>query len=146
ASESGLPPGFTRSSRARQGLGGCDTPPGSHEALRCPRVRPVEETGMASEAMPKIGRAMDAGASSDVPTPVADRIRERIRAAGDRFHANDNINEHIHEGELELLQAEVEAKVAELLRTLVIDVESDHNTQETARRVAKMYLREVFGG
>src|SRR5690606_4263618 len=90
--------------------------------------------------------AMDAGASSDVPTPVADRIRERIRAAGDRFHANDNINEHIHEGELELLQAEVEAKVAELLRTLVIDVESDHNTQETARRVAKMYLREVFGG
>lgn len=101
---------------------------------------------MASDAMPKIGRAKDANASADVPTPVADRIRERIRAAGDRFHANDNINEHIHEGELELLQAEVEAKVAELLRTLVIDVESDHNTQETARRVAKMYLREVFGG
>jgi len=28
----------------------------------------------------------------------------------------------------------------------VIDTESDHNTQDTARRVAKMYLMEVFGG
>ena len=27
-----------------------------------------------------------------------------------------------------------------------IDIESDHNTQETARRVTKMYLTEVFGG
>ncbi|MEZ4331302.1 MAG: GTP cyclohydrolase I [Myxococcota bacterium] len=96
--------------------------------------------------MPQIGRAKEAAATAEVGTPVADRIRERIRAAGDRFHANDNIHEHIHEGELELLQVEVEARVADLLRALVIDVESDHNTQETARRVAKMYLREVFGG
>ncbi len=36
--------------------------------------------------------------------------------------------------------------MAEVLRALVIDTESDHNTQDTARRVAKMYLREVFGG
>jgi GTP cyclohydrolase I len=28
----------------------------------------------------------------------------------------------------------------------VIDAESDHNTQDTARRVAKMYLLEVFRG
>jgi len=38
------------------------------------------------------------------------------------------------------------ARVAEVLRALVIDTESDHNTQDTARRVAKMYLREVFAG
>lgn len=28
----------------------------------------------------------------------------------------------------------------------MIDTEADHNTHDTARRVAKMYVREVFGG
>jgi len=76
---------------------------------------------------------------------VADRIRGRIRAAGDRYHANDNICEHIEDGELDQLQLEVEAKVLDVLRTLVIDTESDHNTRDTARRVAKMYIKEVSG-
>jgi len=82
----------------------------------------------------------------DGRTPIADRIRERVRKAGRRFHANDNISAHIEEGELEQLQGEVAAKMAEVLRTLVIDTESDHNTIDTARRVAKMYVQEVFGG
>jgi GTP cyclohydrolase I len=82
----------------------------------------------------------------DGRTPVADRIRERIIQAGEGFHANDNICAHLEEGELDALQHEVEAKMEEVLRTLVIDTEKDHNSQETARRVAKMYLREVFGG
>jgi GTP cyclohydrolase I len=33
-----------------------------------------------------------------------------------------------------------------VLESLVIDTDSDHNTQDTARRVAKMYLNEVFRG
>ena len=33
-----------------------------------------------------------------------------------------------------------------LLESLVIDVDNDHNTLETARRVAKMYVSEVFRG
>jgi GTP cyclohydrolase I len=33
-----------------------------------------------------------------------------------------------------------------VLESLVIDTSSDHNTQDTARRVAKMYLTEVFRG
>ncbi len=82
----------------------------------------------------------------DGRTPIADRIRERIRKSGDRFHANDNIAAHVEDGEIDLLQEEVESKMIEVLRTLVIDTESDHNTQDTARRVAKMYLKEVFGG
>jgi GTP cyclohydrolase I len=77
---------------------------------------------------------------------VADRIRERIRKAGARFHANDNIADYIEPGELDDLQREVELKMSEVLRALVIDTESDHNTIDTARRVAKMYLKEVFGG
>jgi GTP cyclohydrolase I len=84
--------------------------------------------------------------NGDSGTPVADRIRERIRKAGERYHANDNVAGYIEAGELDALQGEVEAKMREVLRALVIDTENDHNTQDTARRVAKMYLKEVFGG
>jgi len=79
-------------------------------------------------------------------TPVSVKIRERIRAARKRFHANDNIAEFIEPGELEGLLDEVEQQMKGVLQSLVIDTESDHNTGDTARRVAKMYLNEVFRG
>jgi GTP cyclohydrolase I len=78
--------------------------------------------------------------------PIATRIRERLLAAGKRFHANDSIAAFIEPGELDALQGEVERKLTGVLEALVIDTESDHNTQDTARRVAKMYLTEVFRG
>jgi GTP cyclohydrolase I len=78
--------------------------------------------------------------------PLSQVIRARIQQAGRRFHANDNIADFIAPGELDRLQVEVEAKLQAVLESLVIDTVSDHNTQETARRVAKMYLREVFRG
>ena len=34
----------------------------------------------------------------------------------------------------------------DVLQSLVIDTEGDHNTANTARRVAKMYVQEVFRG
>jgi GTP cyclohydrolase I len=77
---------------------------------------------------------------------VSDRIRERIVAAKGRFYANDNISAFIEPGELDSLTKEVEEKVLAMLHSLVIDVEGDHNTRETARRVAKMYVMEVFRG
>lgn len=73
-------------------------------------------------------------------------VRERLKAAGARFHANDNIAAFLRDGELEELKAEVTEKVREVLQALVIDVESDHNTRETAQRVARMFLTEVFAG
>jgi GTP cyclohydrolase I len=79
-------------------------------------------------------------------TPVSARIRARIQKAKRRFHANDNISAFIEAGELEALQAEVEGKIQGVLDSLVIDTQSDHNTNETAKRVAKMYLTEVFHG
>jgi GTP cyclohydrolase I len=85
-----------------------------------------------------------AGAVGSVPLSV--RIRERLMSAGHRFHANDNIAAYLRDGELDLLQAEVEERLQAVLRALVIDVEQDHNSQETARRVAKMFVREVFAG
>jgi GTP cyclohydrolase I len=86
--------------------------------------------------------------SSSITTaqPVSARIRQRLERARVRFHANDNIAAFIEPGELPLLQAEVEDKLAQVLQSLVIDTDSDHNTRETARRVAKMYLNEVFSG
>ena len=82
-----------------------------------------------------------------VPKEAASsRIRARIQSARKRFHANDNISAFLQPGELDELLAEVEAKFKGVLESLVIDTESDHNTQDTARRVAKMYLTEVFSG
>ena len=74
------------------------------------------------------------------------KIRERIQTARKRFHANDNIADFIQPGEMEQLLDEVEAKMQGVLDSLVIDTEGDHNTSDTARRVAKMYLNEVFQG
>ncbi len=79
-------------------------------------------------------------------TPVADNIRQRLLAAGRRFHANDSIADFIEPGELDALLDEVASKLRGVLDALVIDTQSDHNTQDTARRVAKMFLTEVFRG
>ena len=73
-------------------------------------------------------------------------IKERIKAKNKRFHCNDNISEFIQDGELDQLQQEVEGKLQEVMESLVIDTEHDHNTNDTARRVAKMYVKEIFGG
>ena len=77
---------------------------------------------------------------------VSQRIRYRLQKAGARFHANDNISAFIEEGELDELQEEVQAKLRGVLESLVIDTANDHNTQDTAKRVAKMFVREVFRG
>ena len=74
------------------------------------------------------------------------KIRERLAAAKKRFNANDNISQFIEPGELEKLLDEVELKMKGVLSSMVIDTETDHNTNNTARRVAKMYLNEVFKG
>lgn len=83
---------------------------------------------------------------TDEGTPVSVKIRERIQASRKRFHANDNIAQFIEPGELALLLDEVEDKMKGVLNSLVIDIEHDHNTDNTARRVAKMYVNEVFRG
>ena len=89
----------------------------------------IDDTGTLSEAL-----------------PVSARVRARLQQAGHRFHANDNIAAFLEPGELDALIDEVEDKMKGVLESLVIDTSSDHNTQETARRVAKMYIGEVFRG
>ena len=95
------------------------------------------------KASPDLPAAADA---SDEATPVSVRIRERLQAARRRFNANDNIADFIEPGELEKLLDEVTAKMEGVLDSMVIDTGRDHNTANTARRVAKMYVNEVFKG
>lgn len=83
---------------------------------------------------------------NDSGIPVSVKIRERLLAARQRFHANDNIANFVQPEELEKLLDEVEIKMQGVLDSLVIDTANDHNTQNTARRVAKMYVNEVFRG
>lgn len=78
---------------------------------------------------------------------LSEVIRERIRLAGARYHSNDNIADFIHsDDELDMLVDEVSEKFQGVLESLIIDTKNDHNTQDTARRVAKMFIRETFSG
>jgi len=85
--------------------------------------------------------------SSIYVKPISQVIRERIEEAGVRYHCNDNISEFIEdEDEIDLLVNEVADRFEAVLLSLVIDIKHDHNTKDTARRVAKMYIKEIFGG
>ena len=66
---------------------------------------------------------------------ISEIIRDRIKNSGTRFSANDNIADFINPGELDTLEKEIASRVKDLLKSLVIDIENDHNTQETAERV-----------
>ena len=77
---------------------------------------------------------------------ISQIIRDRVVAAGDPYFANDTIAHHISDTEREELKKEIEVKMQSVFDSLIIDTEHDHNTKETARRVAKMYVDEVFKG
>ena len=78
----------------------------------------------------------------DCSKTIANRLRER----GVRFFCNDNISEHITPEEHDQLLSEVEENMKSVLQSLVIDIDNDHNTQDTAHRVAKMFMNEIFAG
>jgi GTP cyclohydrolase I len=90
--------------------------------------------------------ADDVSITGQTELPVSERIRNRLQRAGRRFNANDNIASFLEPGELDELLSEVAEKMKGVLRSLVIDIDKDHNTHDTAHRVAKMYLTEVFRG
>lgn len=105
---------------------------------------------MSSNHPPKKNAAAPAAPAAQAPdsdsVPLSQIIRKRLQAAGQRFHANDNIAEFLQDGELDQLQAEVAQNMEKVLQSLVIDTEHDHNSADTAKRVAKMYVNEVFRG
>src|SRR6056300_731483 len=77
---------------------------------------------------------------------ISDQIKQRIEASGDRFWAGDNISQHIQEGEHQQLIEELTTKFESVLDSLVIDRQTDPNSQDTGRRLAKMYVNEIMSG
>lgn len=77
---------------------------------------------------------------------ISDIIRKRLLEAKKSFNCNENISEFISEKEISLLVDEVAEKVEDVLKSLVIDIDNDHNTKDSARRIAKMYVQEIFSG
>ena len=77
---------------------------------------------------------------------VSKTITDRIKAAGDRYWASDNISQHIQEGEHQPLIEEITEKFEGVLDSLIIDRHTDPNSQGTARRLAKMYINEIMSG
>lgn len=121
-----------------------------HAAAGGGSASPAQALGIAGDAgrlLPTAASETEGADAMPEGRPLSVAIRERLRFANRRFHANDNIADFIHdEAELDALQDEVAERMQALLESLVIDTESDHNTQDTARRVARMYLNEVFAG
>jgi GTP cyclohydrolase I len=84
--------------------------------------------------------------SNDADESISSTIRNRMVMARAPFFANDSIWQYLEPHDLPLLEEEVVGKVEDLLSSLVIDTINDHNTVGTARRVAKMFIRETFSG
>lgn len=77
---------------------------------------------------------------------ILERIKQRIAENSISYQANDNIYSVIEDGELVLLEDEILKAAQHLLNCLLIDTESDHNTKDTARRMARMFIDEIFAG
>ena len=78
----------------------------------------------------------------------SENLLQMLKAYGIPCKANDNISTaaNLTESEIADIQDSVEEACQNLLRALVIDTENDHNSRETAHRMAKMFVREVFKG
>lgn len=83
---------------------------------------------------------------SDQGQYLSDVIRSRVKNAGRRFFASDNISEFIKPGEDDKLVEELTEKFKGVLQSLVIDTDNDPNSQDTAKRLAKMYVYELMSG
>ena len=77
---------------------------------------------------------------------ISDVIKHRLNATGIRYYASDNISEVMQSGDKEALINELTTKFEGVLDSLVIDRETDPNSQGTARRLAKMYVNELMSG
>ena len=73
-------------------------------------------------------------------------IRARMKREGKRFWAGDNISDYVNEADKAKLIEEATEAFELVLDRLLIDRETDPNSQGTARRLAKMYFNEIMAG
>lgn len=79
-------------------------------------------------------------------TPISQVIRDRMNEKGHRYWAGDNVSKFIDEGEKQLLIDEATEKFEAVLDSMLIDRFNDPNSMDTPRRLAKMYINELFEG
>ena len=77
---------------------------------------------------------------------ISENIKARLEQNGIRYWANDNISEYISEDEKQKLIDEAVPAFENVLQSLIIDTKTDPNSQDTARRMAKMYINEIMSG
>lgn len=77
---------------------------------------------------------------------ISDTITKRIKDAGARYWAGDNISEFLQDGDKDALIEELTIKFEGVLDSLIIDRNNDPNSQDTGRRLAKMYVNEIMSG
>jgi len=75
-----------------------------------------------------------------------EEVTRRIKDANKRYWAGDNISEFIYAGDKEKLIDEATEAFESVLDRLIIDRDNDPNSQDTARRLAKMYYNELMSG
>jgi len=96
------------------------------------------ESRMAIDTMTRDGEYRESS--------LADALRARMKQDKKRFWAGDNISDYLHESAKEHLINEATEAFERVLDTLLIDRETDPNSQGTARRLAKMYFNEIMAG
>ena len=84
--------------------------------------------------------------SPEADAKYINELRKRLIDDGVELFANENISAHLSDEDIDTMQREVQRHVQGMLDALLIDTSKDHNTNETAKRVAKMYVREVMNG
>ena len=84
--------------------------------------------------------------SENLMRKISQIIKDRIKADGARAWANDNISDYLEEGEKQKLIEEAMPAFENVLQSLVIDTETDPNSKDTAKRMAKMYINEIMSG
>ncbi len=62
------------------------------------------------------------------------------------YRANESVDRPLTQTEKAAMISAAAATIAELFETLRVDHRNDHNTRDTPRRVAKMFVEEVFHG
>lgn len=77
---------------------------------------------------------------------LGDAIRFKMKRDGKRFWAGDNISDYVSEEDKEQLINDATQAFEGVLDALLIDRETDPNSQGTAKRLAKMYFNEIMAG
>ena len=76
----------------------------------------------------------------------SEQIIARLKDAGVRYWAGDNVSSVLQKGDKEALIEELTPKFESILDSLIIDRYTDPNSMDTGRRLAKMYINELMSG